>query len=190
MPGTEVNQPEKQYLNGLCEPESAVPGHGFAQHEVVKNCGGNAGLKQNCDFEIINAFSPELKEKMKKLVEKGIDINELLLKYLEDREQKIQEEKEEIAAEQKQQRAEKTVIGMPTSRHIPAKIIRLIREEHGSVCAHNGCEKYSKHIHHEHAFATFQVHDPRYLKPLCKGHHELAHVGDQKVQKYRYYSKK
>jgi hypothetical protein len=133
---------------------------------------------QNFDFEIITALSPELKQKMKALMGKGIDVNELFLKYLEEREQKIQQEKDRIAAEQILIKEEKDLIGMPTSRHVPAKIRRLIREEHGSVCSRECCEKPAKQVHHEQPFSVSKSHDPRYLKPLCKGHHELEHAGD------------
>jgi hypothetical protein len=140
---------------------------------------------QNFDFEIIAALSPELKQKIKELMAKGIDVNGLILNFLEDREQKIRQEKEKIAAEQITIKAEKDLIGMPTSRHIPSKILRIIHQEHGSVCEHNGCEKPAKHVHHEHPFAVSQIHDPRYLKPLCKGHHELVHAEDMGAHLFR-----
>ncbi len=62
------------------------------------------------------------------------------------------------------------------SRHIPVKIRKILKLEFGSKCADSGCQNLSEHIHHEKPFAYYAEHDPRRLKPLCRGHHELEHA--------------
>ena len=130
------------------------------------------------DAEIINAFSPELKQKIRELKSKGIDVNDLFLEFLQKRETEIQAEMEKLGREQLQVRLEKHIIGKPASRHVSAKIERIIRAYYGDVCSAAGCTKPAEHIHHEKPFALFGSHDPRHLRPLCKGHHELAHAGE------------
>ncbi len=39
-------------------------------------------------------------------------------------------------------------------------------------------------IHHTQRFSLASTHDPHYLAPLCKEHHQLAHAVDLKVQEY------
>ncbi len=62
------------------------------------------------------------------------------------------------------------------SRHIPVKIRRVLKLEFGSKCADSACQNRSEHVHHEKPFTYYAEHDPRRLKPLCRGHHELAHA--------------
>ena len=150
------------------------PAHNFNENNTEKSTSKNSFAK-NSDFEIIAAMSPELKQKIKELLDKGLDINKILLGLLKEREQQITKEKAEIAVDNVIERKEKSIIGMPTSRHIPARTIRIIRKEYGSICARENCTNIAHNIHHEQHFAKFHSHDPHYLKPLCRGHHELAH---------------
>lgn len=130
---------------------------------------------RNFDFEIIAAMSPQLKQKIKELLDKGQDINQIFLDLLQSREKDIAEEKEKIAVAHLKEKEEKSIIGMPVSRHIPAKTVRIISEEWGVKCAKPGCENIAQNIHHVRHFAKYRAHDPRYLKPFCRGHHELEH---------------
>jgi hypothetical protein len=120
---------------------------------------------------------------------KGIDVNAFLRKCLDQRHQEIKIEKEQLAREAEDMQLEKDIIGIPASRYIPAKIRKLITEEHGSQCSRTvegiACNRPADHIHHENRFSEAQIHDPRFLKPLCKGHHELEHANDQKYRQYR-----
>jgi hypothetical protein len=94
-----------------------------------------------------------------------------------------------LAQKVAEERNEKDIIGIPTSRYIPAKIRKIVIEEHGSHCSRIvggiACNKPADHIHHKNRFSEEQVHDPRYLKPLCKGHHELEHADDLKYRQFR-----
>jgi hypothetical protein len=131
----------------------------------------------------------DVKKDLLEMQEKGIDMNGFLRKCLEQRKREIELQKERLAHEAAEDRAEKEVIGMPTSRHIPAKIRRVIAEEHGVRCSRtvgeNRCNRRAVHIHHEKLFSKTHLHDPQFLKPLCSGHHELEHSGDQKYLRLR-----
>jgi len=136
---------------------------------------GLGGGYPNFDFEILAALSPEVKAKLKDLIDKKLDVNALLLEFFERREQNIKNVKDEMAEE----------MTMAASRHIPAKVVKLVREEYGDKCAVEGCSKDAANIHHERGFALTGSHDPRYLKPLCLAHHEIEHKEDAYYQRFR-----
>ncbi len=149
----------------------------------------SSGTK-NYDFEILNALSPEVKMKLKELIDKEIDINSTILEALAGREAEIARRKMEIVQAETAKRLVKSVVvdknlavvgglngGLPaSSRHIPIKIKKLLKFEFGSKCADSGCQNRSEQIHHERPFAYYAEHDPRSMKPLCRGHHELVHA--------------
>ncbi len=172
---TEVNLFEPDVLNkpSLAVPTAkagAVPGHIFGDAETK-----NHGLQLDTDVEI------ELKE----LQSKGIDVSEFLRKCLEQRRLEIAREKEKLAEEANRDREDKFLIGKPASRHIPARIRKIVVEEHGKMCSAPTCGKPAAHIHHQKPFASFGSHDPRHLRPLCKAHHELAHEGEMVYARFR-----
>ena len=109
--------------------------------------------------------------------EKGINVDELLRTFLRERKEKHEREKAEVAKEQMRERDDRAVIGFPAKRHVPVRVLRVIRAEFGDRCSSPGCGRAAENMHHEKGFANEQCHDPRYLKPLCKGHHELVHTG-------------
>ena len=114
-------------------------------------------------------------EKLLELQEKGLDLNELLLEFLNKREQDIAEEKAAIAAE----------LPEIQSRHIPARTERVLRREHGTKCSIQTCKRPAQHLHHTQTFALSRRHDPHFLAPLCKEHHVIAHAINVKVQEKR-----
>ena len=153
----------------------------------------------NIDFEIIAALTPELKIKIKVLIDKGINVSELFTELLEKREQSIEQSKQEIAQEIEQKSGQKSYIfesgrpsatlqQKPVTRHIPANVKKIIKQEFGKKCAHSNCNNAAENLHHQKQFAIFRTHDPRFIKPLCKGHHELEHVEDQAYTHYKYAS--
>lgn len=111
-------------------------------------------------------LSEEVKRKLYELQQKGINIDELILAAIGKREQEISEEKEEFSKEQNNKLS---------SRHIPAKIDRLIQKEHGSKCSMPTYPNEADEIHHEIPFALLKNHNPYFLKPLCSSHHILTH---------------
>jgi len=127
----------------------------------------------NFDLELDEDVQKELLEMQKK----GIDVNQLLREFLRDRKEKLEQEKSEVAEKQMHERDDRAIIGMPANRYIPVEVRKIIIKEFGNKCSATGCDKPAENLHHENGFAIDQSHDPRFLKPLCKGHHELAHAG-------------
>ncbi|MFA6343863.1 MAG: hypothetical protein WCX45_03960, partial [Candidatus Gracilibacteria bacterium] len=167
------------------------------------------------DVKLLQKFSPELKEKLKELDEKGLNINQILLELLQNRDEEIAMEKEQIgeeivkaqlmqqqAMDTKKQAAsaqekigveiasaqEKSKSELPTkkpSHYINVKIKNLLKKEHGDKCSIPGCNKPATTIHHTQRFTLSHNNDPRFLAPFCEQHHEIAHSIDQKYQQKR-----
>ncbi|QQR55411.1 hypothetical protein IPG41_02550 [Candidatus Peregrinibacteria bacterium] len=120
-------------------------------------------------------LNDEVKIKLLLLQEKGVDVNELLLDFLERRDQDIFEEKEACRAN----------LLPAKSRAIPVQIKKIVEKEHGTKCSIQTCFKSAEQIHHTQTFALSRCHDPHYLAPLCKEHHVIAHAINLKVQEKR-----
>ncbi|MEK7672387.1 MAG: hypothetical protein AAB373_00740 [Patescibacteria group bacterium] len=116
-------------------------------------------------------LSGEVEGKLLELQQKGIDVNQLLLEFLQKREMEIAQKKEEVS----QQILEKEQKKEPT-RHVPVAAKKILYEEFGTKCAVKNCKKPSANIHHTVAFSINRSHDPCYLVPLCREHHELEHA--------------
>jgi len=134
---------------------------------------------------LLDHLSPDLQSELISRIDKGIDINLLLLELLKKYDREMQELKEQIGCEAEATQKEKAVIGKPTSRYVPVRIKKIIQAEFGSRCAKTGCNKAAANLHHEHQFSKSYTHDPRYLRPLCKDHHELEHAEEPLFQKFR-----
>ena len=154
-----------------------------------KNKQVNAYPEPLFDTKTVHVHSLKLNEDIKnellEMQEKGIDVNNFLKNCLQQRKQQIQEEKEQLALKESQEKAEKSTIGIPTSRYIPAKIRNIITKEYGTKCSKTNCNQPSEQLHHEKHFFVSQLHNPHDLKPLCRGHHELAHAEDLNYKKHR-----
>ncbi|MEK9159897.1 MAG: hypothetical protein AAB383_04170 [Patescibacteria group bacterium] len=120
-------------------------------------------------------ISQDVKCRLEKLQEKGIDVSELLTELLDRHEQEIAEEKAAIAAE----------LPESQSRHVPVRTQRVLHKEHGTKCSIQTCKRPAEHLHHTQTFAISHRHDPHYLAPLCKEHHIIAHTINVKVQERR-----
>jgi len=123
---------------------------------------------------LILELSPEVQEKLLDLKNKGFDINQLILEFLQKRDQETVKEKQQISQEVLQR--EETKI----SRHIPIKVRQILHKEHGKKCSIKNCQKPSQQIHHIIPFSICRTHDPRLLAPLCKDHHELQHAVNER----------
>jgi len=162
------NGPKNDQKDGLFESES------------VRNSLSVQSFSPNHDFEILAKLLPEVKAKIKEMMDKGLDINHELMEFFREREGRIALEKKQIVHEQ----AGKSQTGEST-RYIPAKIKKIIKNEFGSECAKHDCPRPAENPHHSWGFAIYRSHDPRHLQPLCKAHHEIEHINDSYVQKYR-----
>jgi hypothetical protein len=116
-------------------------------------------------------LSAEVTERLTELQQKGININDLLLEFLQKRDLEIAREKEQLG-----EKAPET-----TSRYVSAKTRKIIEKEHGTCCSVPGCNRPAEVIHHTQRFGLTNRHDPRYMAPLCKAHHAIAHSIDVKV---------
>ena len=116
-------------------------------------------------------LSDEVVEKLLELKDRGLDLNELILEFLEKREKEIEGKKLEIAREMEG----------AVSRHIPTKVKKVIRDEYGTKCALTNCKKSAEALHHTARFCLTKEHNPYFMAPLCREHHEIAHSIDLKV---------
>lgn len=112
----------------------------------------------------------DVEEALFEMQGKGIDINEFLRQALQKRKEGVEKRKNEIAS-----KSENT-----PSRYIPAAVKKIIREEYGTKCSYPGCEKIAKSLHHTRRFGLIHDHDPHFIAPLCREHHEIAHKIDLK----------
>ncbi|PIQ77911.1 hypothetical protein COV82_02350 [Candidatus Peregrinibacteria bacterium CG11_big_fil_rev_8_21_14_0_20_46_8] len=147
---------------------------------AADNSRTNAKAASAADLKLLTALSPELKEKLHELLNKGFDLNETLLQLLAERDEKIQQTKQKIAIEQNEKEEIKKNIGKRASRHIPAAIRKIIHAEFGTICAISGCIKPSENLHHTDRFSVSQSHNPYFIAPLCKAHHDIAHKMDER----------
>ncbi|MEK7539672.1 MAG: hypothetical protein AAB558_00300 [Patescibacteria group bacterium] len=109
--------------------------------------------------------------------------------FLNQREQRIQEEKLEVVRELREKGTQKGGLAMDqktqSSRYIPAKVRNLLKQEYGEKCAHEYCVNKSTNTHHTRRFGLHPSHNPLFLAPLCQQHHEIAHSLDVRVQEHR-----
>ncbi len=144
------------------------------EDQVDPKSKSNIKIIQN---EEVNEFglNNEVIQRLEELRGKGIDVNEALTEFLNEREQKIQETKDKVVES----------LPAKSSRYIPARVINIIKQEHGKKCSKTGCNKPSREIHHARRYSLDQSHDPNFMAPLCREHHQIAHMIDVRVQECR-----
>lgn len=125
-------------------------------------------------------LSGEVEGKLLDLQQKGINVNQLLLEFLQKRELEIAQKKEQVSQEILKKEAKKE-----PGRNIPAEAKKIIYEEFGTKCAVKNCKRQSANLHHTLAFSINRSHDPRFMVPLCKEHHELEHAVNWQYKKIR-----
>jgi hypothetical protein len=148
--------------------------------------------------KLMGAMSDELKTMLLEMVEKGMDLNGILIDLLKRREAEIEVEKEELAQRAGAERESGVVRGAannlkgdrPTpgrtfSRYISVRVKKVLALEHGKKCAAPACGRDAAVIHHTARFALAGAHDPRYLAPLCREHHLIAHSIDRRFWRER-----
>ncbi len=147
----------------------------------VKNDGQPMHVHEN---KFLNESSLKLDEdveqELMEMQEKGIDINKFLRNALKTRKENIENEKFAIAEAQRLEQEERDLIGIPPKEYMSVKIKKIIHEEHGTKCSVPGCTRPAKTLHHTGRFTLTKNHDPHFIAPLCKEHHEIAHKIDIK----------
>lgn len=119
-------------------------------------------------------LSVELLTRLKKLQDQGKDLSNLLMALLDGHEDRLIEERKSIE-----------IVAKPThSRHIPIRTRQWLVKEYGTKCAISTCKKQAEEVHHSDRFSVSQRHDPKFLAPLCHGHHQVAHAVDLKAQSH------
>ncbi len=106
--------------NGLNKPQNegkSLPGHDHARQ---------------CELKI----SEEVTGKLLELQKKGLDLNELLLEFLNKREEEIAQEKEAICEN----------LQTATSDYVPARTKKVVEKEHGTKCSIVTCKKPSEDL--------------------------------------------
>lgn len=121
-------------------------------------------------------LSEELVDQLLELQCRGLSIEALIQSALDLRSQKIAEKKAVIARELPEE----------SSRSMPRKVSAIIKEEHGEKCSIQFCMRPSQALHHTRRWALQQNHDPHFIAPLCKEHHQIAHAIDVRVSENRF----
>lgn len=169
---------EAKIEDGLFEPQTNIiswPGPDSEYTTKVQN-------PQQFEEYVSNPpLNNSVKKKLNELAQKGIDINDLIEVALAQREHELAADKQEAAEKAKEKLIAQIVEGKEVSRAVPAETNRLLKKEFGTKCAVQTCNKPSQEIHHADRFALSQIHDPHFMAPLCKQHHQIAHAIDVKV---------
>jgi len=172
---------ENEKLVGLHEPKNEQTSmYGQTQNadigltEAIAKTGPEQGAQVKPKMLPVS-LDEDIAKELLEMQAKNIDVNGLLREFLRERKEKHERGKEEVAQKQVQEASDRAEIGYPAKRYIPVEVRKIIHYEFGDKCSVAGCMKPAKNLHHEKGFARNRCHDPRYLKPLCKGHHELAH---------------
>lgn len=66
---------------------------------------------------------------------------------------------------------------MAKGRAVPEAIKQYVKAKYGDKCAFPLCNKPAVILHHTKRFSLQKNHDPDFIVPLCKEHHDLAHAG-------------
>lgn len=92
--------------------------------------------------------------------------------------------KEQEKSQKKMEQAQHSAEQQPATRYIPAHIRHALDAQHEGLCAFKNCTQPATSYHHTRRFALTnsdavtqaEVHDPRYLKPLCTPHERIVHA--------------
>jgi len=95
------------------------------------------------DVKLMAALSEGLKSRLFELNQKGIDVDRLLLEFLDERVREIEVSKENLGRE-----------AYGRSRYISVKIRKVLSEEFGSKCAIAGCGNPAENLHHTNRFSV------------------------------------
>ena len=175
--GRQVNVMSKSALETLVRDEKFA-----AAGRVAATAGQQEKSVPGHNFLSVNAadlgLSSSTVEKLLEFKRRGIPIDELINKFLNQWELEIALEKEALSAEAK----------TTDSRYIPTKIRELVKKEYGTKCSIVSCDKPSQAIHHSQRFGLAQTHDPKFLAPLCREHHIIAHAVDLQFREFRAHS--
>lgn len=199
-----ANSENEQFLSDKVRILSKGAVETLVKDEKINNIENQKGLfKPDFDTKSLPGqtlgdrlqLSSDVEQKLLELQQKGININQLLLEFLQKRQEEIAQKKEDIRKKIMQKEVERALtsrsaeeihdylFARPKPRpQIPALVKKIITTEYGTKCAVPNCQKQAENIHHTLPYSIGKTHDPRFLVPLCKAHHELAHSVDMNYQ--------
>lgn len=111
----------------------------------------------------------DVAQELLELQRRGLNLGDLLRQFLAQRREQIATQKSQFSA----------ATSSTNSRYIPQKVRNIISEEYSSKCSIPNCNRPSKNLHHTQRFALAHRHDPQFIAPLCREHHQIAHSVDQ-----------
>lgn len=117
----------------------------------------------------------EVRDELVAMQKRGVDVNELLKKFLENYREVLVLEKAKIAKDLPQK----------AGRYIPVAAKNVLRKEFGDRCSVPRCGRKFQEIHHLIPYALAKKHDPRLMVQLCSEHHQIAHSLNAKINNYR-----
>ena len=147
----------------------------------ANNSNRNDNTTANINTLIELGLSGEVIEKLKALKGKGLDVNGIILESLEKREEELKERKLKQSAKVGNCELKRKAEGKKPSRYLASETKKILKEEYGTKCSVPGCKRGADHLHHTARFALTGSNDSRFLAPLCREHHEIAHLIDRKV---------
>lgn len=173
----------QQALETLVKDTKAQSTHSVRTH--TSNLNKTEKIAQSDELNL----APDVRQLLLNMQNKGIDHNQVLRDLLQERNERIQEKKQSLAQEipdkEVKQQGNTAQWNNQPSRYIPQKVRQLLKQEYGDKCAHQQCVNKAMNIHHKLRFAVQPIHDPAFLVPLCKQHHEISHTLDVRVQEFR-----
>ena len=187
---------KKNNQNGLFEPRigsKSLPGQnapeaGSGDMETATNANMNMNMNMNANNMQANinalldlGLSGEVVQKLSELKEKGLDVNEMLVKLLKKREEELGERKAVQSEKVMESELKRKVSGGRPKRYIAAETKKILKEEYGTKCSVPNCRRDARCAHHTARFALTGSNNPYFLAPLCREHHEIAHMIDEKV---------
>lgn len=107
------------------------------------------------------------------------------LKMIESEMEYKEKKKSEEALKKEQEKirqAEEISKQKSATRYIPAHIRHIVDQQYSGLCAFRDCKQPATIYHHTRRFALSnkgdsqaEVHDPRFIKPLCEPHERIIH---------------
>ncbi len=121
------------------------------------------------------------RQKLEKDRKELITWEEVMVEFLHHIEKKEEPDIQKTNVQKINLQKSKTEEEMPTSRHIPALVRRIVLRQYDGLCAFNDCAAPAEIFHHTRRFSLTdhlskaETHDPNFIKPLCKPHERIVH---------------
>ncbi len=121
------------------------------------------------------------RQKLEKDRKELITWEEVMVEFLHHIEKKETTDIQKTDGQKINLQRSKTEEEMPTSRHIPASVRRVVLRQYNGLCAFSNCAAPAEIFHHTRRFSLTdhlpkaETHDSNFIKPLCKLHERIVH---------------